>query len=496
MLAPEQIAEIRRLFYAEHWKVGTIAAELGLHPETIKSAVATELFQSRRGLGMRRASLTDPYLDFLRETLARYPRLRATRLFAMARARGYQGSVVQLRRVVARLRPPVREAFLRLRVFPGEEAQVDWAHFGTVQVGRARRKLSCFLMVLSYSRGLALEFFFDQTLENFLRGHVRAFQQLGGVARHLLYDNLRSAVIARRGDGVHFQPRLLELAGHYHFSPRPCRPARGNEKGRVERQIRFVRDSFFAARPFTTLADFNRQAICWRDEIAHTRRWPEDDARTVAEVFAEEQPRLLPLPVHPLETALLQPIRSGKTIYVRFDSNDYSIPPAFVGRQLTLAATDLEIRLLDGDALVACHRRSYDRHQRIDDPAHLAALLQAKRQAFGATRNGQLYSAAPETEALLDAAFARGETVGTQTTQLLHLLEDYGASEFRAAVCEALARDTPRASSVAFLLHQRHRAQRRQALLPVRLIHRPELENLHIETHDLETYDELADPEV
>jgi transposase len=135
-----------------------------------------------------RASVVDPYLGFLREVLDQHPRLRATRIYQMARDRGYAGGVGQLRRAVARLRPQIREPFLRLQTFPGEQAQVDWAHFGQVQVGRARRALSCFVMTLSYSRALYLEFFFDQTMENFLRGHVRAFQVWGGQPRVILYD--------------------------------------------------------------------------------------------------------------------------------------------------------------------------------------------------------------------------------------------------------------------------------------------------------------------
>ena len=181
MIPPEQVAEIRRLFYAEHWKVGTIATQLGLHPDTVRSALETERFNRARQL---RPTRLDPFIGFIQKTLERYPRLRATRIYQMIRQRGYDGSVVQLRRLVRRLRPmPQREAFLRLRSFPGEQGQVDWAHFGTVQIGRARRRLSCFVLTLSYSRGLALEFFFDQSLENFLRGHVRAFAELGGDLR-------------------------------------------------------------------------------------------------------------------------------------------------------------------------------------------------------------------------------------------------------------------------------------------------------------------------
>ena len=142
-------------------------------------------------------------------------------------------------------------------------------------VGRAKRALSCFVMTLSWSRALYLEFFFDQTMENFLRGHVRAFESFQGSARVLLYDNLKSAVLERHGNLVHFNPRLLEMAGHYHFEPRPCQVRAGNQKGRVERAIRFVRDSFWAARRFTTLEECNRQALQWRDEVAHQRPWPD-----------------------------------------------------------------------------------------------------------------------------------------------------------------------------------------------------------------------------
>ncbi len=491
MIPPEQIAEIRRLFYAEHWKVGTIATQLGVHPDTVRSALETDRFNRAKRL---RPTKLDPYIDFIQQTLKRYPRLRATRIYQMIRPRGYEGGIMQLRRLVRRLRPaPQREAFLCLRSFAGEQGQVDWAHFGEVRIGRARRRLSGFVLTLSYSRALALEFFFDQSLENFLRGHVRAFDQLGGVPRVLLYDNLRSAVLARRGDVVQFNPRLLELCAHYHFEPRPCRPGRGNEKGRVERAIRYVRDSFFAARPFTTLEDFNRQARVWRDDIAHLRPWPGDDERTVAELLDEERQHLLPLPAHPFETDQLLSIRSGKTIYVRFDLNDYSIPHTAIQRPLTLIASDTQVRILDDRDEIARHRRSYDKRQRITDPKHQQALIEHKRKALGATPNSRLLAVVPEVESLLEAALSRGEPVGAQTTELARLLDDYGPAELRTAVREALERETPRASSVAYLLNRRRRHRRQRPSLPVHLTQRPELEELHVQPHDPEVYDELSD---
>src|SRR6516225_4974071 len=155
MINPETRVQIRRYFFAEHWKIGTIAQALNVHPETVRRAIEVERFQHAEPL---RPSIVDPYLPFVRQVLGQHPRLRATRIYQMIRDRGYSGSVEQLRRTLARLRPQPQEAFLRLQVFPAEQAQADWACFGPVMVGRARRQLSCFVITLSWSRALYLEF--------------------------------------------------------------------------------------------------------------------------------------------------------------------------------------------------------------------------------------------------------------------------------------------------------------------------------------------------
>lgn len=259
--------------------------------------------------------------------------------------------------------------------------------------------------------------------------------------------------------------------------------------------IRYIRESFFGARPFTSLEAFNRQALQWRDQQAHARPWPGGAGRTVAEAFAEEKPHLLPLPVHRFESDLMVPVRSGKTLYVRFDLNDYSIPPAAVGKQLVLLASESTIRILDGHQEIARHRRSYDRRQQILDPAHQEELLKEKRKALGATRGSRLSHTVPESEALLEAAFARGESAARQTTRLLQLLELYGAQELRAAISEALERNTPTASSVAFILNRRQRQARRRPPAPVDLSRRPDLAQVDVQPHSAEIYDELIAPD-
>jgi len=309
-------------------------------------------------------------------------------------------------------------------------------------------------------------------------------------------DNLRSVVLERRGDAIHFHPRFLELSAHYHFATLPCRPARGNEKGRVERAIQYVRSSFFTARPFTTLEDFNRQALAWRDQIAHQRPWPGDDSRTVVQVFQEEKPRLLPLPAHPFSCEVVRTVYADKTLWVRFDLNDYSVPPQALGRALTLVASPTTVRLLEGTTEIASHRRSYDRHEEVEIAAHHQGLLEQKRKALGSTASGRLATLVPPSQAFLQAAFERGESTARLTARLLRLLDDYGAAELAAALREALDHNTPRLSSVAFILARRHRQQRRRAPLAVHLSRRPDLENLTVANPSLEAYDDLAqDPE-
>ena len=196
-----------------------------------------------------------------------------------------------------------------------------------------------FVMVLSYSRHLFLRFYLNATMASFLDGHVAAFNHFAAVPRTLLYDNLRSAVLERRADAIRFHPTLLELAAWYRFQPRPVAVARGNEKGRVERAIRFVRDRFFAARRFADLADLNAQALAWCQGEAAERPCPEDPDRSVRACFEEEQPRLLGLPTEPFPCEERVIVRAAKTPYVRFDCNDYSIPHTHVRRTLEVLAS-------------------------------------------------------------------------------------------------------------------------------------------------------------
>jgi transposase len=491
MLPVKQQVRIRNLFYAEHWKVGTIAAELGLHPDAVKRAIEAERFGVRRRTPY--SSMLDPYKPFIIDILDKHPRLRATRIFQMLRLRGYPGAIAVLRRYVRQVRPaPSKEAYLRLQTMPGEQGQVDWANFGKLQVGETPRTLSCFVLVLSYSRAMYARFALDQSLESFLRGHVEAFEYLGGAPRTLLYDNLKSVVLERDGEHVRFHPHLLEIAGHYHFTPKPCAPYRGNEKGKVERAIQYLRTSFFPARHFASIHELNDQLKRWLSEVAEQRSRPTDaDHRTVGECLKQERELLLELPQHRFDCDLVLAVKSRKQPYIRFDKNDYSIPHQLVGKPLTLIASEHTVRILDDGQQVAQHQRSYDRGKTVQDEQHLRALARQKKEAAQLSGRDLLRSVCPHANAFIAQLAQRGNPFGPQTSRLLKLLDRYGAAELDTAIAEALQRNAIGASAVAHICDQRRYQRGQPPLLPPVISQQIRDRDVHITPHDLNSYDRL-----
>jgi len=496
MTIPKELEDkILRLHHVEKWRPGTIATQLDVHHTTVER-VLTQTGVTREEAQLRQ-SIADPYVSFVKATLKTWPKLTAARLYEMVRERGYPGtSDGHFRRIVARYRPrPTAEAFLRLRTLPGEQAQIDWGHFGHMVIGRARRALMAFVMVLSFSRAIFLRFFVNQKMGSFLQGHVDAFDYFGGVTRVALYDNPKTVVLERIGDAIRFHPLLLDCARHYRYEPRPVAVARGNEKGRVERAIRYIRQSFWPGRAFRDLDDLNAQALQWCQTVAASRRCPEDRTRTVAEVFEQERGRLLPLPGDPFPAAEREEVSVGKTPYVHFDLNDYSVPFNQVQRTLTVLATLERVRVLAGAEIVADHQRSYDKDAQIENPEHLAELVRRKAEARKSRGIDRLRAAAPSTHQLLIAAAERGHAIGGITSALLGLLDRWGSAELEAAVVEALASGVPHPRAVRQSLERRRQQRELPPLVAVTLPDDPRLRDLEVRPHDLADYDLNPEPE-
>jgi transposase len=483
-------AEILRLYHAEGWRIGTLCRQLKLHRDTVRRVLA------QAGIApplTARPSMIEPFVPFIQDTFARFPTLRASRLYRMVLERGYTGSADHFRHLMCRYRPqPAGEAYLRLRTLAGEQGQVDWAHFGTIPIGRARRPLMAFVMVLSYSRHLFLRFYLNAAMPSFLHGHVAAFNHFNAVPRTLLYDNLRSAVLERLADAIRFHPTLLELAAWYRFQPRPVAVARGNEKGRVERAIRFVRERFFAARRFIDLADLNTQALLWCQGEAAERPCPEDRDRSVRACFQEEQPRLLALPAEPFPCEERVIVRAAKTPYVRFDLNDYSIPHTHVRRTLEVLAGVETVRIVEGATVLAVHPRSYDRRQQIEQACHIQALIDHKRAGRAHRAIDRLHHAAPSAAKFFALAAERGAHLAVLTRGLVELMQAHGASALESALVAALREDTAHLGAVRHFVDLQRARRGQPPPIPVTLPNDPRVRDITVRPHCLTDYEQLT----
>lgn len=481
-------SRILRYHFVEQWRVGTIATQLGVHYSVVDRVL------SQAGLPKversPRTAMIDPYLPFIIETLNTFPTLTAARLYEMAKQRGYPGAPSQFRQRISQLRPRKQpEAYLRLKTLLGEQAQVDWGHFGHIEIGKAKRPLMAFVMVLSWSRQIYLQFYPNAQMENFLRGHVGAFEAWNGLPRVLLYDNLKSAVLERRGDAIRFHPTLLALSAHYHFEPRPVAVARGNEKGRVERAIRYIRDNFFAVRPWKTLDELNQQADDWCRGVSADRRCPENTDMSVKTAFLQEQPALLALPDNPFDTRERTEVIARKTPYIRFDRNDYSIPHEHVQKPLTVTADLTQVRILDGAAVIAEHVRCFDKGQQIEDESHINALWLAKTNAKLHRGQDRLNTASDHAPTLLQQSIERGHVLKTTVRLLNQLLDDYGRSEWHCALAEALEKQSPYPQAVQQILERRRDEQNKPPPLAVAVPDK--VKQYSVKAANLSDYDQL-----
>ena len=231
---------------------------------------------------------------------------------------------------------------------PGECAQVDWGEYGTIAVGSTRRRLSFFLMVLCYSRRMYLEFTVSQKMEFFLACHENAFAAFGGCPTKIMVDNLKSAVLQRMvGQAPVFNPKYLDFSRHWGFEIIPCNVRVGNEKGRVENGVGFVKKNLLAGLELPDFSAMQPAATVWVDTVANVRVHGATHQRPI-DRFADERAHLLPLNPAGFDLARVGTVRATKQFRVPLDSNHYSVPSRYAGLQLTLKAYADRVCIYDG----------------------------------------------------------------------------------------------------------------------------------------------------
>jgi transposase len=485
-LSPEDEAKVRRLYFAEHWPVGTIVTQLRSSDEAVRRVLC---LLNARPKPPPKPRLIEPYQDFIVETLTTYPTLRSTRIFDMIRARGFTGSPHTVRREVGRLRPArPSEAFLRVEVLIGEQAQVDWAQVGTLSVPGGERPVWVFVMILSHSRALWAELVFEQTVPSLCRSLIRASSYFGGCPRQWLFDSPRTIVVERFGATVRFQPPLLDLASRFCVQPRVCAVRRPQQKGRVERAVRYLRDRFFAGRALVSIEQGNAELLRFLEEIALPRPHPTLIGRSVADVLAEERPKLLSLPNPLPSTELTLSVTPDKTAFVRFDRNDYSVPWTLAGQPLTLYADDRVVRVVKGiDDEVARHERCWGKRQRVLRREHHQGLLDLRPAAQPSKGLERLQRELPQVDHLCRRWVELDFNIGTQVARTLHLLDLYGRDLLAAAVLEAVKRNLGDVGALSQLCEQARRAQK--APVPIDVPLGDHVPDRDVIPHPLSRYD-------
>ncbi len=488
--ADAQLAEVLRLSLIEGMAIRAIARRLQLSRKTVRKMLGRAPAPNKRPLTeMPRGSLLDVYDGEIRRLVADTPELRAPAVLERLRPLGYTGGISILRDRLRGLRPrAAKEAFLTLDFKPGAAFQVDWADFGFALPGCARR-VSAFVMVACYSRYLYIEFTLSQAMGTFLRCMERGLKFFGGVALADIFDNMKTVVLSHAPHATVFNRRFLEYARARGFAVVACNVRKGNEKGRVERPIGFVRTRFWPGRRFTDLMDLNRQALQWRDDFANNRVH-EETGKVPSLVFRYEEQRCLkPIPATTFDVDDVETNGVTKTFRVTFDRNRYSVPWRLASQNVLVRADDDVVAIFLGHKQVAAHRRSWSVGEDIEHPSHREGLLQMKpRAAAGALPPGLVGLDETGTDYFKIFA-AGGRSVQRETVRLIFLVELFGEHATRAAVDEVMATGHVGAEYVEYVL--RHKKGLTPSAAPLRLGD-PTLDALSLREPDLSLYDQLV----
>jgi transposase len=481
--------QIKHLHAHQGLNAAQIARALTLDPRTVAYWLTQEHFRPRKS--RPRASKLDPFKPEIGRLLDRYP-YSAAQVFQRLQEHGFDGGYSLVKAYVRAVRPRRPPAFLTLAFAPGECAQVDWGMFGTVPVGQTQRRLSFFVMVLCYSRMLYVEFTVSQTMEHFLACHQRAFEFFGGIPHKVMVDNLKSAVLTRAlGEAPVFNPKYLDFATHSGFTIAPCNVGKGNEKGRVENAVGYVKKNLLAGLEIPDFSALNPAARQWLDTVANVRVHSETKT-TPTTLWHKERPSLRPLPLHPFDIATVSQVRASRQFRITLDTNRYSVPAHYAGQALTLKTYPDRLCLYHGDTLIARHVRRYDRFQDVEDPDHPKPLLEHRKKARAHQLFLRFLALSPRAEVYYLKLEERRLNPQHHVRKIVALSDIYTPEAGARALDDALTYEAFSSEYIANLLEQRARFTPEASAL--HLTRRSDLLELSLAPPDLSLYQATPPP--
>ena len=484
MIDYETFSRIKHLNEQKGLKPAQIARELGLDERTVRRRLEAQQFLPRKSV--QRPSKLDPFKDTVVRMVESYP-YSAAQVLQRLREEGFTGGYTAVKKFVRKVRPKREKAFLKLAFAPGECAQVDWGSYGSIQVGETTRRLSFFVMVLCYSRQMYVEFTVSQTMEHFLACHQNAFRAFGGVPARIMVDNLASAVLKHpRGEAPVYNPKYLDFASHNGFSISACGVAKGNEKGRVENGVGYVKKNFLAGAALPDFAAINSAARIWLDTVANVRIHGETRKKP-AEMLLAERPHLLPRPAHPYDVATVACVRASSQFRVAFDSNRYSVPARFAGQRLTMKAYPDRLCFYHEERLVARHSRSYERGRDFEDPDHPKELIAQRKKARDQHLFQRFLALSHCSIDYYRELDKRHLNSAHHLRKIMALTEIHGEEAVACAIADALKLHAIGSDYIANILESRARKLPEPGVL--HLTRRSDLLDLCVETPDLTIYE-------
>ena len=488
MIDYELYCKIKDCHERQGLTVAQTARALGLHAQTVGKWAQRSAYRARHAVP--RSSRLDPFKARVVRLLETYP-YSAQQIFQRLREDGFEGGFTIVKDYVRKVRPVRREAFLKLSFAPGECAQVDWGDYGSIGCGSTRRRLSFFVMVLCYSRLMYVEFTVSQTMEHFLAAHEHAFAAFGGCPTRLMIDNLKSAVLSRLvGEAPVFNSRYLDFARHWGFDISPCAVAKGNEKGRVENGVGYIKKNFLNGLDFLDFSAVNPAAEVWLATIANVRIHGETHQRPV-DLFKEEQALLRPLNPMPYDLASIKSQRATKQFRIALDSNHYSVPAEYASCRVTIKATPNWVCIYHQDKLIARHLRRYDRHQDYEDPDHPKALLEQRHKAREQRLLKQFLSLSRHAQAYVEGLEQRRVNPRHHLRKIVALSEIYGVDAVDRAIQDGIAFAAYSCEYIANILEMRARETPEPGAL--HLTRRQDLLDIEIPAPDLSPYEGHGD---
>lgn len=478
---------IHTLHHEQHMGIRKIARELKLDRKTVALWLSKERYEPREST--KKVSILAPWHERIKQMIHQH-NYSAIQVFRFLQDEGYTGGYGTVKNYVRLVRPPQNKAFLCLHFDPGECAQVDWGYAGRVRVGSTRRRMSFFVMVLCYSRMMYVEFTLGETQEQFLACHQHAFEYFGAVPRKIMVDNLKSAVLQHPAhNDVVYHPRYVDFAGHFGFEIRACNVRAPYEKGRVERAVRYVKESFLRGMQLDLFAPILPATKEWLDTVANVREHKSTQQRPIDLFKDEERPAMLPLHPQPYDVGLSRPTSANAQFRVTLDTNRYSVPAEYASKRLVMRVYPDRVLIYHRQKLIAEHVRSFDRHQDLLIPEHQRDLLRQRRNARQQQHLKHFLRLSADSEAYYSAMEQRRLNPMEHLRKIIALCEIYGDDQVGRAIEDACELGAYSSEYIINILEQRNRQLPEAGAL--HLTRREDLLELELPGPDCSIYDNL-----